>query len=283
MEINSQRINYEDSGGPSLPLVLAHGFLMDREMFAPQVAAFGADYRVVTWDERGHGLTETSPEDFTYWDSAEDLRGLLDALGIDRAVVGGMSQGGFVSMRFALRYPERVVGLVLLGTQAGVEDPEKLAQYETMVDVWATDGPSDMLAEATAAIIIGANRPESAAWMAKWKARPKEGLRQIFRTLVTRDDITGRLGEIAAPALVVHGDADIAIEMPQAETLAQGLPNALPLVRVPGAAHAANLTHPEPVNAAIGVFLEQLERRQGTAIETRGRGAAGNPAGASGV
>jgi 3-oxoadipate enol-lactonase len=257
-DINGQRIYFEDSGGPGLPLVLAHGLLMDHEMFAPQVAAFGERCRVVTWDERGHGLTRTTPEDFSYWDSADDLRALLEALGIEQAVVGGMSQGGFLSLRFALSHPNRVIGLVLLNTQAGLEDPEKLPQYETMVDVWTTDGPSDMIAEAVAAIIIGPGRPESTAWMAKWKARPRAEVRQIFRTLVSRDDITDRLGEIAAPALVVHGAEDTAIEPARAEALVAGLPGARPLVLVPEAAHAANLTHPEPVNSAIAGFLREL-------------------------
>src|SRR2546423_4719265 len=250
-EVNGQRIHFEDSGGAGLPLVLAHGLLMDHEMFAPQVAALGDTYRVVTWDERGHGLTETTPDDFSYWDSADDLRGLLDALGIERAVVGGMSQGGFLSLRFALAHPARTLGLVLVDPQSGLEDPEKLPQYEMMVDVWATEGPSDAIADMTAAIIIGNERPESAAWIAKWKARPQEGVRQIFRALVTRDDITDRLGEIKAPALVIHGTEDVAIETDRAETLASGLPGAKPIVLVEGAGHAANLTHPEPVNAAI--------------------------------
>jgi 3-oxoadipate enol-lactonase len=256
--VNGQRIHYQDSGGSGLPLVLAHGLLMDHEMFAPQVAAFGDRHRVITWDERGHGLTETTAGDFSYWDSAEDLLGLLDTLGIERAVIGGMSQGGFVGLRFALRHPERVAALVLLDTQASVEDPANLPGYEAMVDVWVTDGPSDVIAETVAAIIIGSERPESPAWIAKWKARPREGIRQIFRTLVTRDDVTDRLGEITVPALVVHGEADTAIEMDRAEALAAGLPGARPLVRVPGAAHAANLTHPEPVNAAIARFLDEL-------------------------
>ncbi len=259
-ETNGQRIYFEDSRGAGLPVVLAHGFLMDREMFAPQVAAFGDRYRVITWDERGHGLTETSGDDFSYWDSADDLCGLLDALGIERAVVGGMSQGGFLAMRFALRHPARTRGLILLNTQSGLEDPEKVPQYEMMADVWITDGPTDALAETVAAIIIGADRPESAAWIAKWQARPSEGLMQIMRTLIDRDDITARLPEIAAPALVVHGEADAAIPIAVAEELAAALPNARPLVRVPGAGHAANLTHPEPVNAAMAGFLEDVAR-----------------------
>ncbi len=257
-DVNGQRLHYQDSGGAGLPLVLAHGLLMDQEMFAAQVAALGGTYRVVTWDERGHGLTETTPDDFSYWDSADDLRGLLDALGIERAVVGGMSQGGFLSLRFALAHPERPIGLVLIDTQAGLEDPEKLQQYEMMVDVWATEGPSDAIADMTAAIIIGNERPESAAWTAKWKARPPEGVRQTFRTLVTRDDITGRLGEIQAPALVIHGTEDVPIEAARAEALAGGLPCAKAIVWVEGAGHAAILGHAESVNAGIAGFLRDL-------------------------
>ena len=257
--VNGQRVYFEDSGGLGLPVVLAHGLLMDHEMFAPQVAALRDRYRVITWDARGHGLTEATPDDFTYWDSAEDLRGLLDHLGIERAVVGGMSQGGFAALRFALEYPHRVIGLVLLNTQAGLEDPEKLPQYEMMLDVWVKDGPNDMITEAIAATIIGANRPESPPWMAKWKARPAGEAPWIFRTLVTRDDLTDRLGEITAPAVVVHGEEDIAIDLALAEALAAGLPGARPLVRVPGGGHASNLTHPEPVNHAISDFLSGLK------------------------
>src|ERR1051326_5548782 len=258
--VNGQRIYFEDSGGPGLPLVLAHGLLMDHDMFAPQVAALGGRHRVVTWDERGHGLTESTADEFTYWDSAEDLRGLLDELGIERAVVGGMSQGGFVSLRFALRHPGRVAGLVLIDTQAGPEDPAKLGEYTMMLDVWTTDGPNDMIAGAVGATIIGANRPEIADWRPKWGAREPETLRRVFRTLDGREDIAGRLGEIVAPALVIHGDDDIAIEVWRAEALANGLPNARPLVIVAGApGHAANLTHPDTVNAAIETFLADLD------------------------
>jgi pimeloyl-ACP methyl ester carboxylesterase len=257
-DANRQRLYYEDSGGPGLPLVLSHGMLMDHEMFVPQMAALGRRRRVLTWDQRGHGLTVTTPDDFSYWDSADDLRVLLDTLGIGRVVLGGMSQGGFLSLRFALRWPERVLGLVLMDTQAGQEEPEKQQQYHAMADVWITEGPSDVLAEAVASIIIGIGRPESPGWIAKWKARPPAGVRQIFRTLITREDLTDRLAEIEAPALVIHGEQDLAIELWRARMLADRLPRARPLFRVPGAGHAANLTHPDPVNEAIDRFLGEL-------------------------
>ncbi len=126
-DVNGQRIYYEDSGGSGPPVILAHGFLMDHEMFAPQVAALAPEFRVITWDERGFGLTEFDGKPFTYWDSASDCLGLLTHLGIDEAVVGGMSQGGFLSMRAALTSPERVKALVLLDTQSG-NDPDEVLE-----------------------------------------------------------------------------------------------------------------------------------------------------------
>jgi pimeloyl-ACP methyl ester carboxylesterase len=85
-KINGQWIHYEDFGGNQPPLVLAHGLLMDSEMFAPQLEALGSRCRIITWDARCHGETETTADPFTYWDLAEDLRGLLDHLGIAQAV-----------------------------------------------------------------------------------------------------------------------------------------------------------------------------------------------------
>ena len=84
--VNGIQIDYTDSGGHGPAVVFSHGFLMDRTMFDQQVAAFTPQYRVITWDQRGHGGTRaTGP--FTYWDSAADVLALLDHLGVERAVL----------------------------------------------------------------------------------------------------------------------------------------------------------------------------------------------------
>ena len=124
-------------------------------MFAPQVEALAPEFRVITWDERGFGETEFDGKPFTYWDSASDCLGLLDHLGIDRAVVGGMSQGGFLSLRAALTAPDRVRALVLIDTQAGVEDPQRLPAYRQMQQTWLEVGPVDELTQTIANLIIG--------------------------------------------------------------------------------------------------------------------------------
>lgn len=257
-ELRGQRIHYEDSGGTGMPVVLGHGFLMDGDMFLPQVRALAPRYRVITWDARGHGRTKATEDPFTYWDLARDLASLLDHLGVERAVVGGMSQGGFVALRFALEYPDRVRGLVLIDTQSGQEDPEKGEQYDLMHEVWVGSGPSDQLLSMVAAIIIGNEAPESPAWIDKWRVREPRALTQIYRTLMDRDDITDRLGEITVPALVIHGIEDVAIDMPLAEKLCQNLSGCRGVVKIEGAGHASNLTHPRPANRALEDFLGSL-------------------------
>ena len=258
-EVNGQWINYEDTGGHLEPVVLAHGLLMDRNMFAPQIAAAPPGSRFITWDARCHGDTENTNDPFSYWDLADDLKGLLDHLGIERAVVGGMSQGGFSALRFALKYPERVSGLILMGTQAGIEDPEKVAIYKVMLDVWEAEGLNAQLAETIAAIILGNEWKGRAPWIAKWHQKPRSLLRQAFQTLVTRDDIHDRLGEITAPALVIHGTADAAIDIEKAQRLCSDLADCEQFVAIEGAGHACNLTHPKLVNLAIQQFLAGLE------------------------
>jgi 3-oxoadipate enol-lactonase len=255
--VNGQRIAYDDSGGRGPAVVLGHGFLMDRSMFVHQVEALSRDYRVVTWDARGFGDTVWDERPFTYWDLADDCIALLDHLELERPVIGGMSQGGYLSLRAALRHPDRVRALVLLSTGAEIEDAAVIEGYRAMVDVWTTAGPVDDLANTVAAIII--NDPdENQRWIAKWRATRYELLREPAECLFGRDDISDRLGEITCPALVVHGTADTAIAPDVAERLAKGLPAASGPVFVDGAAHAANLTYPQPVNEAIRSFLATL-------------------------
>jgi pimeloyl-ACP methyl ester carboxylesterase len=256
--INGQRIHFQDTGGDGPAVVLSHGFLMDHQMFAPQVAALSPEFRVITWDERGFGSTEFDGKPFTYWDSARDCLGLLDHLGLGRAVLGGMSQGGFLSLRAALLAPERVRALVLLDTQAGAEDPEQVETYADMLDAWVEVGPGEHLADVVAGLILGEDPAQHAPWIAKWQAWPRERLREPGRCLLERDDIADRLGEITCPALVVHGTADLAIGMDRAEALAAALPDCRGVTQIHDAGHAANLTHPDQVNAALLDFLRNL-------------------------
>jgi pimeloyl-ACP methyl ester carboxylesterase len=256
--VNGISIAYSDSGGDGPVVVLSHGYLMDSSMFDPQVAALSPEYRVVTWDERGFGGTKAT-EPFSYWDSARDVLGLLDHLGIDKAVLGGMSQGGFLSLRAALLAPDRVRALIMIDSQAGVENPDVAPAYEQMEQIWEEQGP-EPVRDVVASIILGpADGPvDYGPWFAKWDDLDMAGIPFAFRCLMDRDDITGRLGEISCPALILHGTADAAIPVDRAEVVQAGLGGPATLVQVEGGSHASNLSHPDQVNGAMLGFLRSL-------------------------
>ncbi len=254
-EVNGQRISYTDHGGTGPAIVFSHGFLMDGSMFDTQVAGLRDEFRCITWDERGHGATPVMGP-FTYWDSADDALALLTLLGLDQAAFAGMSQGGFIALRAALAAPERVRALVLIDTQSGVEDPDALPLYTALHDEWVANGPA-AVQEMVASLIFGEGI-DIEPWYAKWAALDRTTFTEPFNTLVGRDDITDRLGEITQPTLIVHGSADAAIPMWRAEQLRDGIANTRYLVVAEGAGHAANMSHPDLVNQSIAAFLRQL-------------------------
>ncbi|MDQ1397589.1 MAG: hypothetical protein QOG64_2848, partial [Acidimicrobiaceae bacterium] len=191
---------------------------------------------------------------FSYWDSAADALALLTHLGIDRAVVGGMSQGGFLSLRAALTASDRVKALVLMDTQAGVEDPAASGAYDMLHATWMEHGPAPVQ-EVVAGIILGEG--DWSSWFEKWAALDRQQFSLAYRCLMDRDDIAGRLAEITCPTIIFHGTDDAAIPMAKAEELQAGLGGPTELVAVPGGSHAANLTHPAQVNGPLLEFLRK--------------------------
>lgn len=257
-QVNGIDIRYEDSGGDGPPVLFSHGFLMNHTMFDAQVEALADRYRCIRWDERGFGETQaTGP--FTYWDSAADAVGLLDHLGVDEAVFVGMSQGGFLSMRAALAHPDRVRAIALIDSSADLDDDEFNDGNQAMLHVLETGTEEEKMGvwQIVAGMILG-DETLAAEWIPKWVGIDLEQLGHAGDTLLGRDDIFGRLGEISCPVLSIHGTADAAISMDRAVALAAAIPDSRGLVEVAGAAHAPNMTHPDVVNAALADFLGSL-------------------------
>jgi 3-oxoadipate enol-lactonase len=127
---------------------------------------------------------------------------------------------------------------------------------EAMAHVWKEHGLNDDLAEIIAAMIMSPGY-DSAPWIAKWKQYDRTYSEWLIAPLHNREDIHDRLPEIAAPALVIHGSVDAAIPVEKAERMCAGLRNCEGVVVIEGGGHAANLSHPEPVNAALLDFLRR--------------------------
>lgn len=247
---DGQLVSYVDHGGDGPPVVLLHSFLMDATMWAPQVEAFGKDYRLIAIDERGHGDTPVSAP-FDHWDVARDALAVLDALNVGAAAVVGTSQGGFVALRMALLAPERVTALAVLGTSGEAEDEQIAAAYQQLTEVWIAQGPATVV-EATARICLGDY--DASEWTPRWSQVEPDRLRLISNALISRDGVLDRVGEIAVPALVLHGTADLAYPVAKAEALVAALPKA-ELVTVEDGAHFLSLTHAADVNPHLARFL----------------------------
>lgn len=249
------RIAFDDVGAGTPAVLLSHGLFMNRSMFEPQVAHLRDRHRCISWDERSHGNTDWVGE-YSLWDSARDQIALMDHLGIDRAVLIGMSQGGLLSLRTALLAPGRVLGLVMLSSQAGTINPESGSTFTAMAQTWQ-GGPSQATLRAIAGKILGPGVDEE-TWFAHWRAMPADHVRDAVSALTSRDDLTDRLVEVTCPTLVLHGSADASTGVDRAEIVHAGVPDSRGMVIVPGAPHAANLTDPRAVNEAIDSFLAEL-------------------------
>lgn len=255
-QVDDQRLRYEDTGGAGPAVIFSHSFGTEGSLFGPQLAEFSDRWRCVTWDQRAHGGSFTD-RSYSMWDSARDLLALLDHLGIEEAALVGTSQGGFVSLRTALIAPERVVSLAILGSSAAAEAPEQREAFLALGQAFsseATNGPPEAVLDAIVATCFG-DEFDSARWREQLRAWPAEQVGFALNSLVQRDDIVERLGEIQAPVLVMHGSEDRSYPPSHGRQIADGVSNSAGFVLVDGGAHFLSATDPGPVNAALKQFV----------------------------
>ncbi|RDI43258.1 alpha/beta fold hydrolase [Nocardia mexicana] len=252
------KVHFTDTGGDGPAVVLGHGFFLDQEMFAAQAAALAPRYRVISIDARGHGLTEDAGEPFSYWDLARDAWAVVDELGIERAVVGGMSQGGFIALRMALLCPGRVDGLILIGTSADAYSPKQKVGYREIMDTWMSAAPLAPIAKTMASVMIGGTTDDKKPWLDKWFASDRGRIRLAADCLIDRESITEMIGRIDCPATLVQGVGDQAFSHEEMVALADQLGGPARLHTIAGATHAVNITHPREVNEILSGFLSEI-------------------------
>jgi pimeloyl-ACP methyl ester carboxylesterase len=236
--------------------VFSHSFGTNRSIFEPQLGALRKTYRCITWDQRAHGDSYTDGP-FTFWDSADDCLALLDHLGVKTASFVGASQGAFVSLRIALMAPDRVRSLTVLGSSAAAETPAKKASYQQMNGVLSAAGeagPPEALLDAFSTVCFG-SKIDPDPWKKVWRAWPLQQATLALQALVDRDDLLGRLKEIRAPALVLHGTADNSYETSHGRAIAEGIPDS-EFMLIEDGAHFLNMTDPKPVNTSLSRFLK---------------------------
>lgn len=263
-QVNNQNLFYEDSGGEGPPLLFLHGFLFDQTMFDAQVSALTPDYRCIRVDTRGFGQTQWDGQAFDLYDVVSDCISLLDYLGIEKATFVGMSQGGYASIRLAIKHPERVKALVLMSTRKDIESQEFDRNYKMLRDNWVKDGASDLYVDSLMALLIGDK--ENFAdywdlWRARWKKFSGNQMYHTINALLARTPVTeSQIRQIQSPVFSIHGVEDYGTPLVLADQLYQLFPNGKGKVRVKGAAHAVSMTHAQEVNPPLRMFLDEYVR-----------------------
>lgn len=259
--IGDRRIGY-DSRGYGVPLVLMHAFPLSREMYAEQAEALHKIARVLTFDAPGVGNSE--PGEVSIDGIADLAIGLMDALQIKTAVVGGVSMGGYAALSFARRYPDRLRGLILADTRASADTDEGRAGRRTMADLAIEKGAGavaeQMLPKVLGASTLKRRRKVVDRVRGMIEATPPETIAALSIALGEREDSTPSLEEIRVPTLVITGDEDGITPSSEAREWGALIPNAR-IVEINEAGHLSNLEMPERFNALLTEYLEILPLR----------------------
>ncbi|MGA8546257.1 MAG: alpha/beta fold hydrolase [Mycobacterium sp.] len=233
---------------PGVPLLLTHGFGATAGMWDRNVDALSVDRPVIVWDLRGHGSSDAPDDMGSYSEqiSVADMAAILDAAGADRAVLGGMSLGGYLSLAFHLVHPERVAALVLVDTGPGYRNDEARDKWNAWVERRAQQ------------LERGEGRVDTSAELAQAVHEHPEGLPRAARGVMAQKDarVITSLDSISVPTLVIVGAEDTDF-LAGADYMHRQIPNSRKVV-IENAGHAANMDQPETFNAAVGEFLEKL-------------------------
>lgn len=244
------RIYYEDSGGDGMPILLGHGFGASTAMWRGQVEKFSGHHRIITWDFRGHGQTEC-PDELSFYSqdhTADDMAAVLDHCGIGRAVIGGHSLGGYMSLAFNVRHPGRATALYLQGCGPGYRSDTARAAWNVRAEKRARsldDGGLDALGGVSEVHVSSQRTAKELALAARGI------LSQVDARVI--DSLPG----IEVPVLIVVGAGD-SYYLDGSDYMANRIPNAVN-VRVADAGHGVNVDQPEVVNQALADFLAGLQ------------------------
>jgi pimeloyl-ACP methyl ester carboxylesterase len=259
--INGVDLAYTDQG-QGTPIVFVHGFPFSRVMWDPQVKALSGQFRVITLDLRGHGESDAPLWLYTMDQFADDIKGLLDHLSIQKAVLAGFSMGGYVVFAFYRKYADRVKGLVLADTRPQPDSAEGRVGRFKMAQTAQKDGAgaiADVMLPKLLSPASVQGRSELVQTVRTMMTTTKvPGIAGDLMAMAERPDSVPTLKQIACPTLVIVGELDGLTTPVDARHMADGIRGAR-LETIPGAAHLSNMEQPEEFNRAVTSFVETIK------------------------
>lgn len=253
-------MNHEEQGD-GIALMLIHGFPHDHTLWRPQLEGFSGMAGVIAPDLPGFGRAEDVPPTMTMDDYARDIKALLDRLGIERAVVGGISMGGYVALAFATLFPDTLDGLILCHTRSG-GDTEQMRKARHVTAGRVMSEGMDGLAREMAPRMFSEHsmreHPELVPFLHGMIARQSPAATAAAaRGMALRPDRTPMLPSISVPVLIITGSADTLIPPSESEAMAAMIPGS-ELVVIPDVGHLSNLEDAQAFNGAVRNFLQRV-------------------------
>jgi 3-oxoadipate enol-lactonase len=260
LRVNNAVLHYEEAGAGPETIVFAHGLLLDGRMFADQVEALRSRYRCITFDFRGQGESEVTASGYDMDTLTDDAAALIEALQCAPCHFAGLSMGGFVGLRLAIRRPALLRSLVLLDTSADPEPRSNIPRFR-MLNFIARWFGLGLVVKSVMPIMFGKSfladlsREElRKKWRARITANDRIGITRAVRGVIDRPGIDEDLDKIDVPTLIVVGDQDVATVPAKSERMHARIAGSQ-LVVIPNAGHTSPVEEPEAVTAALRSFL----------------------------
>lgn len=260
-QVNGLKLAYQ-SEGQGIPLLLIHGFPLNNRMWEPQIRSLSNQARVLAPDLRGHGDSEPIEGPYSMGMLADDCVSLLDALDIEQpAVVCGLSMGGYITLAFYRRHPDRVRGLILAATRAGADSPEGKANRDKAIAQAKEEGTA-AIASSMLPKMLAPKTYESKPDLVEqveniMTSTSVPGIVGALEGMKQRPDSTPMLGKIDVPTLILHGEDDQLIPAQEAQEMHTAIADSS-LNLISNAGHLLNLEQPEKFNQIIREFMENL-------------------------
>lgn len=256
VEIGTRGVAYDDAGeGP--PVLFVHGFPHHRKLWAPQVRALAGHSRAIALDLPGFGESDM-PERFSIDAWADGLARFLDALAIDRAVIAGLSMGGYITLAFWRLHRERVLALVLADTRTGADTEEGKAKRRETIDLARREGPTAVARALLPGMVGKSTREREPSVVATMRAMLEgasvDSIVGASEAMIARADSTALLSTIDVPTLIVVGEEDVLTPPKESRAMHAAIRGSR-LEIIPGAGHVSNIERPAAFNQVLTEFM----------------------------